>query len=162
MGVADTMHGLTLELEEVFDRQIDVPSVAYILYGLLAFVEQEKILLVDGDAQFIHGRQDLFVKALGRGDNLAVAVLLTCEVGFHVIARRTLVHGEEKVVLGLLPDNHGNVRFDDDGMTCGVDFQRGCATACHYLVENRVRWNLLHYVREPLSFVDGYICCIHL
>lgn len=78
-------HRLTLELEKVLHGQVDVPAIAHVLYGLLAFIEQEKILLVNCNLLLVHGGQDFLVEAFGGGDDLSITLFRIAFVGISFI-----------------------------------------------------------------------------
>ena len=148
-------HRLVLEFEKILDRQVDVPAVAYILYGLFALVEQQEIVLIDGDFQLVHGREHLFVKAFGRRDDFAIAVMLARKIGFHILFRNALVDGEQKRVLRFLAENYGDVRLDDDGMACRIyDFAVGRTASRDGFVENRVCGNRRQNIGQALALVN--------
>ena len=149
-------HRLVFEFEKILDRQVDVPTIAHILYGLFALVEQQEIVLIDGDFQLVHGGEHLFVKAFGRRDDFAIAVMLARKIGFHILFRDALVHGEQKRVLRFLAENYGDVRLDDDGMACRIyDFAVGRTASRDGFVENRVCGNRGQNIGQALALVNG-------
>ena len=146
-------HRLVLEFEKILDRQVDVTSVAHILYGLFALVEQQEIVLIDGDFQLVHGGEHLFVETFGCRDDLAIAVMLTCKIGFHILFRDALVHGEQKRMVRFLAENYGDVRLDDDGMACRIyDLAVGRTASRDGLVEDRVSGNRGQNIGQALPF----------
>ena len=89
--------------------------------------------------------------------------MLARKIGFHILFRDALVHGEQKRVLHFLAENYGDVRLDDDGMACRIyDFAVGRTASRDGLVENRVCGNRRQNIGQALALVNGENFRCHL
>ena len=82
--------------------------------------------------------------------------MLARKIGFHILFRDALVHGEQKRVLRFLAENYGDVRLDDDGMACRIDdFAVGRTASRDGFVKNRVCGNRGQNIGQALALVNG-------
>lgn len=144
-------HRLVPELEKVLDGQVDVPAIAYVLYRLLALVEQQKIVVVNRSRSFVHRWDHLLVESFGRGNDLAIAVLFPRKVFLQIIFCRPLVDWHQERVLLFLPDDYGYVRLDDNRVPRRIDLQRRGSAARKGLVQNYIVGNQGQYIRQVLA-----------
>ena len=81
--------------------------------------------------------------------------MLARKIGFHILFRDALVHGEQKRVLRFLAKNYGDIRLDDDGMACRIyDFAVGRTASRDGFVENRVCGNRGQNIGQALALVN--------
>lgn len=106
---------------------------------------------------FVHGGEHLFVKAFGRRDDFAIAVMLARKIGFHILFRDALVHGEQKRVLRFLAEDNGHIRFNDDRVPFRMyDLSIGSTATRQRFVNDRIRRDFFigEYIGKNLPPLD--------
>lgn len=79
--------------------------------------------------------------------------MLPSKIGFHILFRYALVHGEQKRMIRFLADNYGDIRFDNDGIACCIyNLAVGRTASRDGLVEDRVSGNRGQDICQALPF----------
>lgn len=79
--------------------------------------------------------------------------MLPSKIGFHILFRNALVHGEQKRMVRFLADNYGDIRFDNDGIACCIyNLAVGRTASRDGLVEDRVSGNRGQDICQALPF----------
>ena len=79
--------------------------------------------------------------------------MLPSKIGFHILFRYALVHGEQKRMVRFLADNYGDIRFDNDGIACCIyNLAVGRTASRDGLVEDCVSGNRGQDICQALPF----------
>ena len=106
---------------------------------------------------FVHGGQDLFIEAFGRGDDLSESILLACKERLDILFGYPLVDSKQRWVFRFFAEDNGHIRFNDDRVPFRMyDLSIGSTATRQRFVKDRIRRDFFigEYIGKNLPPLD--------